>query len=125
MTMTTNNNNSNSDSERNIDDDDDNNDDDNHSNTRRGMNNIDDSNHTDDGDDEIIQQTGGIGSAVCGYVMDITKDLYHSSGLVINNKLNWLLIMGPIALLGDATGLLGETACFAFSGIALIPCAER
>ncbi|OEU19286.1 Na_Ca_ex-domain-containing protein, partial [Fragilariopsis cylindrus CCMP1102] len=57
--------------------------------------------------------------------MDITKDLYHSSGLVINNKLNWLLIMGPIALLGDATGLLGETACFAFSGIALIPCAER
>ena len=119
MTMTTNNNNnSNSDSERNIDDD---NDEDDHS--TRGRNNIDDSNNTDDGD-EIIQ-TGGIGGGVCGYVMDITKDLYHSSGLVINNKLNWLLIMGPIALLGDATGLLGETACFAFSGIALIPCAER
>ena len=124
MTMTTNNNNS--DSERNIDDDDDDNDDDHNSNTR-GRNNIDDSNNTEDGDDEIIQQTGniGYGGFVCGYVMDITKDLYHSSGLVINNKLNWLLVMGPIALLGDATGLLGETACFAFSGIALIPCAER
>ena len=120
MAMTTNNNNSNSDSERNIDDDDDHDD-----HSTRGRNNIDDSsNNTDDGDDEIIQ-TPGIGGFVCGYVIDITKDLYHSSGLVINNKLNWLLIMGPIALLGDATGLLGETACFAFSGIALIPCAER
>ena len=119
MTMTTNN--SNSDSERNIDDDNDDHDD----HSTRGRNNIDDSNNTDDGD-EIIQTGGGIGSGfVCGYVIDITKDLYHSSGLVINNKLNWLLVMGPIALLGDATGLLGETACFAFSGIALIPCAER
>jgi tyrosyl-tRNA synthetase len=112
MMMTTNN----SDSEHNIDDDD--NDDD---NSTRGMNNTDDSNNNVDGD-EIIQTGGG---GFCGFVIDITKDLYHSSGLVMNNKLNWLLIMGPIALLGDATGLLGETACFAFSGIALIPCAER
>jgi hypothetical protein len=36
-----------------------------------------------------------------------------------------LLLLGPFALLGDATGLLGEAVCFAFSGIALIPCAER
>jgi tyrosyl-tRNA synthetase len=103
-----------SDSEHNIDDDDDD------DNSTRGMNNIDDSNNADG--DEIIQTGGG---GFCGFVIDITKDLYHSSGLVMNNKLNWLLIMGPIALLGDATGLLGETACFAFSGIALIPCAER
>jgi len=117
MMMTTTNN---SDSDHNIDNDDDDDDDD---NSTRGMNNIDDSNNTDG--DEIIQTGIGGGGGFCGFVIDITKDLYHSSGLVMNNKLNWLLIMGPIALLGDATGLLGETACFAFSGIALIPCAER
>jgi hypothetical protein len=33
--------------------------------------------------------------------------------------------MGPLALLGDQTGILGEAPCFALSGIALIPCAER
>eukprot|EP00532_Pseudo-nitzschia_australis_P001244 CAMPEP_0168195858 /NCGR_PEP_ID=MMETSP0139_2-20121125/20138_1 /TAXON_ID=44445 /ORGANISM="Pseudo-nitzschia australis, Strain 10249 10 AB" /LENGTH=781 /DNA_ID=CAMNT_0008119857 /DNA_START=138 /DNA_END=2483 /DNA_ORIENTATION=+ len=61
----------------------------------------------------------------CRFGSDLLVDLWMSSGLVANHKLNWLLIMGPVALMGDATGLLGETACFAFSGIALIPCAER
>mmetsp|Transcript_8323 Transcript_8323/g.20565 ORF Transcript_8323/g.20565 Transcript_8323/m.20565 type:complete len:688 (-) Transcript_8323:800-2863(-) len=56
---------------------------------------------------------------------DIVLELWHSSGLVLNHKLNWLLVLGPVALMGDATGFLGETLCFAFSGMALIPCAER
>lgn len=84
--------------------------------------------HSGGGDDNgeiIIQQSSNNGNKFCGFIIDIIKDLYHSSGLVMNNKLNWLLLMGPFALLGDATGLLGETACFALSGIALIPCAER
>jgi len=41
------------------------------------------------------------------------------------SRLNWLLLLGPVALVGDATKLLGESTCFACSGIALIPCAER
>jgi len=89
----------------------------------------------DDEDDEIMMRERGEGAevrnssgnrvGVFDYVMDLVKDLWLSSGIVADNKLNWLLVMGPIALLGDATGLLGETACFALSGLALIPCAER
>jgi hypothetical protein len=92
---------------------------------------LDDHLHDDEDDDSVIRgNVGGSGSnddspGVLGFIMGLIKDLWHSSGIVLNNKLNWLLIMGPIALLGDATGLLGETACFAFSGLALIPCAER
>jgi hypothetical protein len=58
-------------------------------------------------------------------VVGIFRELWESSELIVNNKLNWLLVLGPVALFGDAFGLLGEAACFAFSGIALIPCAER
>ena len=56
---------------------------------------------------------------------NLSRELMNSSELLFNNKLNWLLLLGPLALVGDATGFLGEAACFAFSGIALIPCAER
>ncbi len=58
-------------------------------------------------------------------VVGIFRELWESSELIFNNKLNWLLVLGPVALFGKATNLLGEAACFAFSGIALIPCAER
>jgi hypothetical protein len=62
---------------------------------------------------------------LCGWFSDLSRELVSSSELLFQNKLNWLLLLGPIALLGDATGWLGEPICFAFSGIALIPCAER
>jgi hypothetical protein len=62
---------------------------------------------------------------LCGWFSDLSRELVSSSELLFHNKLNWLLILGPVALLGDATGFLGEPICFAFSGIALIPCAER
>jgi hypothetical protein len=52
-------------------------------------------------------------------------EVWTSSELLFSNKLSWLLILGPVALVGDSTGYLGEAACFALSGIALIPCAER
>lgn len=61
----------------------------------------------------------------CGWFSDLSRELVSSSELLFHTKLNWLLILGPFALLGDATGMLGEAVCFAFSGIALIPCAER
>jgi hypothetical protein len=53
------------------------------------------------------------------------QEVWSSSELLFQNKITWLLVLGPVALLGDATGTLGEAACFTLSGIALIPCAER
>ena len=58
-------------------------------------------------------------------LMNLANEVWMSSELLLSNKLSWLLILGPIALVGDYTGFLGEAMCFALSGIALIPCAER
>jgi hypothetical protein len=52
-------------------------------------------------------------------------ELWISAELLFSTKLTWLLVVGPIALVGDATGGLSESTCFALAGIALIPCAER
>lgn len=53
------------------------------------------------------------------------EELWASLDYIFQSKLTWLLVGGPIAIVGDALGLLGEPICFALSGIALIPCAER
>ncbi|KAL3925738.1 MAG: hypothetical protein SGARI_005793, partial [Bacillariaceae sp.] len=66
-----------------------------------------------------------MGSGGGNFFTNLSREVMISSELLFNNKLNWLLLLGPLALVGDATGFLGEAACFAFSGIALIPCAER
>eukprot|EP00531_Pseudo-nitzschia_arenysensis_P017992 CAMPEP_0116134324 /NCGR_PEP_ID=MMETSP0329-20121206/10583_1 /TAXON_ID=697910 /ORGANISM="Pseudo-nitzschia arenysensis, Strain B593" /LENGTH=615 /DNA_ID=CAMNT_0003629023 /DNA_START=310 /DNA_END=2156 /DNA_ORIENTATION=- len=86
----------------------------------------DDSDRFDDDmiGDENVRQSGNANGRIVDFVLDLIKDLWDSSGVVIVNKLNWLLILGPIALIGDAFSL-NETLCFAFSGLALIPCAER
>ena len=55
----------------------------------------------------------------------LLQELWSSTELIFSNKITWLLVLGPVALIGDATGLLGEPICFLCSGIALIPCAER
>ena len=82
--------------------------------------------HNDDDDDMLHgNDVNRSGNGFVSCIMAIIQDFWYSSGLVLNNKLNWLLVLGPIALVGDAMGWLGETACFAFSGLALIPCAER
>jgi hypothetical protein len=60
-----------------------------------------------------------------GETQNIFREVWTSSEMLFSNRITWLLVLGPIALFGDATGLLGEPACFALSGIALIPCAER
>jgi len=73
--------------------------------------------------DADIRDSGGEG--ILGFFINLATDLWFSSGIVIKNRLNWLLVLGPIALFGDATGILGKTLCFIFSGLALIPCAER
>lgn len=56
---------------------------------------------------------------------NLLLEVWRSSSLLFNNKISWLLLLGPIALIGDSTKLFGEAVCFALSGIALIPCAER
>jgi hypothetical protein len=53
------------------------------------------------------------------------EEVWASTELLFQSKLTWLLLMGPIAVLGDSTGFVGEATCFTCAGLALIPCAER
>ena len=52
-------------------------------------------------------------------------EIWQSTELLFQSKLTWLLLFGPIAVIGDSTGIIGEAACFTCAGLALIPCAER
>jgi Ca2+/H+ antiporter len=59
-------------------------------------------------------------------VTSFVTELWSSTDLVFRqNKLTLLLVLGPIAVVGSKTQWLGEAACFALAGAALIPCAER
>jgi len=58
-------------------------------------------------------------------IADVAKEMWLSTDLLFQSKLTWLLLLGPLALFGDATGIFGEALCFFCSGVALIPCAER
>ncbi|GAX11700.1 Ca2+:H+ antiporter [Fistulifera solaris] len=55
----------------------------------------------------------------------LLDELRSSTDIVFQSRYNWLLVLGPMAVLGEASGTLNEAACFAFSGLALIPLAER
>ena len=57
--------------------------------------------------------------------LSFKEEAYTSLQIVGDNKLNWLLLCGPVAFLGSYFGILGETSCFCLSGLALIPCSER
>lgn len=52
-------------------------------------------------------------------------EIWQSTEALFQGKLTWLLLFGPIAVIGDSTGIIGEAACFTCAGLALIPCAER
>lgn len=52
------------------------------------------------------------------------NELLLSTELIFRSKLTWILIFGPIALIGKA-GLFGEATCFVLAGLTLIPLAER
>lgn len=49
----------------------------------------------------------------------------YSFRLMMNRKLNILLLFGPLAMFGSSTDAFGEFFTFLFAGLALIPCAER
>jgi hypothetical protein len=53
------------------------------------------------------------------------EEVWTSTDLLFQSRLTWLLILGPIAVVGQFTGTLGPATCFIFAGMALIPCAER
>lgn len=60
------------------------------------------------------------------WISILVDEIVSSAELIfLRSKLCVLLICGVVAVIGDFTHLLGEAACFALSGIALIPCAER
>jgi hypothetical protein len=50
-------------------------------------------------------------------------DCQTSTSLILNKRLNYLLLAAPLALLGKS-GWLGEASCFLLAGLALIPLAE-
>jgi Ca2+/H+ antiporter len=56
-------------------------------------------------------------------IRSFLDELWQSSDAIFQNHLSWLLITGPIAILGQ--NVLSEATCFTLAGIALIPCAER
>ena len=55
---------------------------------------------------------------------NIQHDILISTNLIFKSKLTWLLMFGPIALVGK-TGIFGESVCFILAGLTLIPLAER
>ncbi len=54
----------------------------------------------------------------------IRQEVLTSTELIFRSRLTWLLVFGPIAIIGKA-GVFGESACFIFAGLTLIPLAER
>ena len=59
------------------------------------------------------------------YPMSISEEFLKSLRLMMDAKLNILLICGPLAFIGSFFGIFGEALCFCLAGLALIPMAER
>mmetsp|Transcript_29245 Transcript_29245/g.60784 ORF Transcript_29245/g.60784 Transcript_29245/m.60784 type:complete len:694 (+) Transcript_29245:164-2245(+) len=59
------------------------------------------------------------------YMRQMHRQCMTSIELIFSNKITWLLVFGPMALVGKSSGLLGEATCFVMAGLALIPLAER
>ena len=55
---------------------------------------------------------------------NIHNEIITSTELIFRSRLTWLLIFGPVALIGKS-GIFGESVCFILAGLTLIPLAER
>lgn len=53
------------------------------------------------------------------------SDFWGSSEAIFHHRLAFLLVCGPIVLIGDSLELFGEFTAFALAGVALVPLAER
>lgn len=71
---------------------------------------------------DLPERFSSFSSSTC---ISLVDELWASTDVIFQHKTTLLLILGPIAVVGDYTGILRPAMCFALSGIALIPLAER
>ena len=53
----------------------------------------------------------------------LREECLTSVDRILRKRLNWLLLLAPLAMMGKG-GLLGGASCFVLAGLALIPLAE-
>lgn len=61
-------------------------------------------------------------SSSSSFLTEVWKSTDH---IFFSSRITWLLVFGPIAILGKSSGFLTEHWSFLLAGLALIPCAER
>ena len=55
----------------------------------------------------------------------LRREILISTDLILRRqKLNYLLLFAPLAIVGKSYEWLGESSCFVLAGLALIPLAE-
>lgn len=57
-------------------------------------------------------------------INNLHNDCMKSTEIIFRTRLNWLLICGPLALIGKSANF-DESLCFVLAGLALVPLAER
>jgi len=79
--------------------------------------------------EEVILPSPPLGSSRHSVIQtcsrECIKELWASTDILFENRATYLLLLGPIAVVGQATQIFGEALCFILSGISLIPLAER
>jgi Ca2+/H+ antiporter len=57
-------------------------------------------------------------------INNVHNECLKSTEIIFRSRLNWLLICGPLALLGKSANF-DESLCFVLAGLSLVPLAER
>lgn len=57
-------------------------------------------------------------------INNLHNECMKSTEIIFRSRLNWLLICGPLALIGKSANF-DESLCFVLAGLALVPLAER
>ena len=57
-------------------------------------------------------------------VTNLHNECMKSTEIIFRNRLNWLLVCGPLSLIGKSANF-DESLCFVLAGLSLIPLAER
>lgn len=60
-----------------------------------------------------------------GQTSYLVDEFWYSADLIFQSRFVYLFALGPMAVVGDATGLLSPAMCFICSGLSLVPLAER
>ena len=59
------------------------------------------------------------------WLLTLWDELWESTDVLFKGRIVYMLLLGPLVVIGDSLNLLDKSICFALSGLALIPCAER